>query len=246
MSDTNAAILTEVAAAVAAVRGPWIVGGDWNLTPGALAKSGWPDIVHGSIQAPLSPTCNEHTYDYFVVSNDLSAAVAGVARIADGGCNPHWPARLFLHADARAKAVRRLIKPHKIPGKLPFGPLNKDVSCAQADENPQLRSWYTKARSVCHSLLASEPSAQEHRFRWEAATGRLACPNMGASNISAELRAIIRKVDHSIGLIEKGALPGDPRIKANALSNTKACASKRLDSPDVSKVAIIAWNTQVS
>jgi len=31
MSDTNAAILTQLAGAIAAVRGPWIVAGDWSM-----------------------------------------------------------------------------------------------------------------------------------------------------------------------------------------------------------------------
>ena len=111
MSDTNAAILTELAAAIAAVRGPWLVAGDWNMAPHVLAGSGWPDIVKGRVHAPSLPTCNQQTYDFFVVSHDLSHAVAGVRRLSDGGCNPHWAARLYLHGAARAKAVRRSSSP---------------------------------------------------------------------------------------------------------------------------------------
>ena len=123
MSDTNAAILTQLAAAIAAVRGPWIVGGDWNMTPETLMDSNWPNIVRGRIHAPTLPTCNDSTYDFLVVSHDLSDAVVGVKRLPDGGCKPHWAVRLYLHGAARAKAVGRLVKPDAIPGVLSHGPL---------------------------------------------------------------------------------------------------------------------------
>ena len=219
MSDTNAAILTELAAAVAAVRGPWLIGGDWNVNPKALADSGWPEIVRGTIQAPVLPTCNTNVYDFFVVSNDLSAAVAGVVRLSDGGCKPHWTSRLFLHADARAKAVRRLIKPERIPGKLPHGPLNKSDAVHSEPCDARLDTWYARARSVWHSLLTTQQAATTHKFRWEAATGKIACAHMGATTVSAELRALARKIDDAATLLEKGTPPDDPRIRMCTVSN---------------------------
>jgi hypothetical protein len=53
-------------------------------------ESNWTNIVNGSIHAPALPTCNDHTYDFFVVSKSLNDAVVGVKRLSDGGCNPHW------------------------------------------------------------------------------------------------------------------------------------------------------------
>ena len=88
--ETNQAILAELAAILGAVRGPWIVGGDWNMAPEVLARSGWPSIVEGRVAAPDQPTCNDKVYDYFVPSEALSESVAGVVRLSDGGCNPHW------------------------------------------------------------------------------------------------------------------------------------------------------------
>jgi exonuclease III len=89
ISDTNADVLTHLTALIAAVRGPWIIGGDWNVSPDTLRKSNWPSIVGGHIHAPLAPTCYNSTYDYFVVSKDINPAVAGVCRLSDGGCVPH-------------------------------------------------------------------------------------------------------------------------------------------------------------
>ena len=128
LGDTNLAILTELAAVLGAIRGPWIVGGDWNLTPDMLASSNWLQVVGGVIRAPAAPTCHAHTYDYFVLHRSLESAVVAVTPICDGGCSPHWPARLYLHGALRHKAVRRLVKPDKIPGALPLGPIQFEPS----------------------------------------------------------------------------------------------------------------------
>ena len=244
LGDTNSAILTRLAAAIGTVRGPWIIGGDWNLTPKALTDSQWPSIVKGVIHAPHLPTCNASTYDYFVVSQDLSDAVVGVRRLSDGGCNPHWTVRLYLHGAARAKAVRKLVRPDAIPGVLPHGPVNKQASREDTDTGKGLASWYKSARAVWHSLLATEPGPERHRFRWEAAAGRTARPEPGASATSAILRAMARRLDDSIALLRKGTSPKDPRITANSAGNVKTCNSKQLRSPEVNLPGVRSWCVQ--
>ena len=241
MGDTNTAILTQLAAAIAAVDGPWVVGGDWNMTPKALLDSNWPSIVKGHIHAPALPTCNDSTYDFFLVSSSLNEAVRGIVRLSDGGCKPHWTVRLYLHGAARAKAVRRLVKPDAIPGVLPHGPLNKPVPGVDVSCTGGMAEWYRNARLVWHSLLSTQPRVHTHRFRWEAATGKIACPDMGASAVSATLRAMARRLDDSIWLIGKGALATDTRIRSNATNNAKACNLKVLRSPDVNLAGLRSW-----
>jgi len=241
MGDTNTAILTQLAAAIASVKGPWVVGGDWNMTPQDLLNSNWPSIVKGHVHAPALPTCNDSTYDFFVVSNELNGAVKGVVRLSDGGCKPHWAVRLYIHGAARAKAVRRLIKPDAIPGVLPHGPLNKLVHDGDAAGTGGLTEWYRQARQVWHSLLGTQPQVSNHRFRWEAATGKIACPDMGASAVSATLRAMARRLDDSIQLVSKGMPATDSRIRTNVSNNAKACEMKILRSPDVNLAGLRAW-----
>ena len=55
LSPTNLAILDAAAAALGRIRGPWLLGGDWNITPEELHASGWLDVVDGLIVASLSP-----------------------------------------------------------------------------------------------------------------------------------------------------------------------------------------------
>lgn len=52
LGPTNLALLTELAALVADLRGPWLIAGDWNLTPEMLAQSGWLQVVNGRAISP--------------------------------------------------------------------------------------------------------------------------------------------------------------------------------------------------
>ena len=133
-SETNLNLLQEVAAFLSCLTGPWIIGGDWNMSPQTLETTNFAAMVRGVIVAPSSPTCNGSTYDYFVVSEGLRPCVAGIARIDDSGLNPHWPVRLYLRSNARRHLVRQLVRPCKVPGVLPCGP--KPAAPDYADATP--------------------------------------------------------------------------------------------------------------
>ena len=45
LSQTNQSILVEAAASIGRLRGPWVLGGDWNMTPQVLASSDWLAVV---------------------------------------------------------------------------------------------------------------------------------------------------------------------------------------------------------
>ena len=53
------------------IKGPWIVAGDFNLTPAVLVASNWPKMVGGIVFATQLPTCNDSTVS--VVVNVLVA-----------------------------------------------------------------------------------------------------------------------------------------------------------------------------
>ena len=54
LSEDNLLILQEGAAIISQIRGPWILGGDWNLIPQALQSTNWLTMVGGVIVAPYS------------------------------------------------------------------------------------------------------------------------------------------------------------------------------------------------
>ena len=80
----NLDLLQCISAMTATLRGPWILGGDWQCTPDELRSTGWLRIVKGVIYAPEAPTCGDRVIDYFVVSESLAQAWAIVAACVVG------------------------------------------------------------------------------------------------------------------------------------------------------------------
>ena len=122
LSEANLNILAETAALIVTLPGPWVIAGNWNITPAMLQQTGWLGIVQGAVVAPDAPTCNNSTYDFFVVAATLHPAVLGVSCIFDAGFTPHLPVRLYLAGHARRKQVRRLVRPPSGSRRSPAGP----------------------------------------------------------------------------------------------------------------------------
>ena len=110
---------------LATLRGPWILGGDWQCTPDELRSTGWLNIVKGVIDAPTAPTCGDRVMDYFVVSECLSQvwAIVVACVIGDQTFGPHSPVRLIVKANSRTVMVRELKVPVGFSADLPFGPM---------------------------------------------------------------------------------------------------------------------------
>ena len=121
----NLDLLESVAHTLKSLKGCWIIGGDWNCTPAQLLATGWPAKVGGIIKAPAAATCNDSTYDYFVVARELDSAVMGVHVIGDAGLTPHSPSRLIFKGGPRKALVRQVKNPPPLPPILPHGPLNE-------------------------------------------------------------------------------------------------------------------------
>ena len=107
--SSNIDMLHHIAAIIAGLVGPWIIGADWNCTPVELLATGWLKLVGGTIAAPKAPTCNGNTYDFFVVANALGHAVFSTHTIGDAQCAPHSPSRLLLRAKPRAVQVQVIL-----------------------------------------------------------------------------------------------------------------------------------------
>ena len=71
------------------------------LVASLLAACGFLAMVAGMLASPLSPTCNDNTYEYFFVSKMISHAVLGALRVDGVGMAPQRPVRLLLRGDAR-------------------------------------------------------------------------------------------------------------------------------------------------
>jgi hypothetical protein len=222
LSPANMAILEELYAVVKQVKGPWLIAGDWNLTPQVLSGSAWLKMVSGVIFATELPTCHSSTYDFFVVHESLAPAVAGVQRIEDGGLNPHFLSRLLIRGDSRRFAVRKLVKAPKVQGVLPFGPSPTEPAydnvCAAAlagELEIAMRTFYITARMEWSGIAGEKLAFVPHRFRWEPPIRHTAKPWTGSSSLSVmwrslarraeEISKVLSRTDSAPGMIEAAA-----------------------------------------
>ena len=210
-SETNLGLLQEVAMFLSCLRGPWIVGGDWNMTPETLSSTRFASAVRGIIIAPESPTCNQSVYDYFLISEGLLPCVAGVSRVDDAGLNPHWPARLYLRTGARRHLVRQLVRPLKVPAVIPHGPVGpgldytdaRPTSVSQQVVNDCMAAWYAKARREWAHLCCQDDRDRAHRFKWAPAVGAIAAPSCGFSKQATFWRSLARRFQEVCALLSR-------------------------------------------
>ena len=68
LSRRNLDLLQGLAFLLGRLRGPWIVGGDFNLTQEDLRQANWFELVGGTPFATDEPTCGARSIDFFVLS----------------------------------------------------------------------------------------------------------------------------------------------------------------------------------
>ena len=94
--------------------------------------------------------------------------------------------------------MRRLVRPCKISGVLPHGPLPEegaqDWMPAEVGSSEDLAwaidNWYRAARRSLGSLVCRAVPHFRPKFRWEPAAGRLACKYAGATALSTAWREL--------------------------------------------------------
>ena len=119
MTARNKELLDEAARITKLLKGPWILGGDFNMRPELLQS--WATDNRASIHCTAAPTCNANVYDYFIVHRSLTSAIVGVQSIGDVGGRPHVGARLLVNARRSSELVWTMKKPKQIPSILPCG-----------------------------------------------------------------------------------------------------------------------------
>jgi len=205
MSESNHAILAETAAGIGRLRGPWS-GCDWNVTPQLLAASGWLDVDDGVIVAPTLPTCNQSTYDFFVVCRGLLPSVAGIQRFHDGGLSPHFPSRLLLRGEARRHLVCQIVRPKLVPLVFPHWPLPHPeamppdgIHTLEQLNEPTLL-WHQATCTEWRSLADDLANFHALRFRWVPAAGPLAEQVADSAKGASQSRQLAMRFDEAASI----------------------------------------------
>ena len=242
LSKRNLDLLQCLAAILAGIQGPWMVAGDFNVTPEVLRASGWLSLVRGVIHTPSSATCNGKVYDYFVTSTSLSSAVAAVRVVGDSGTSPHSAVRLLLRAAPRSHKMRCLAAPYKFGAHMPQGcaplPMSYedvvgfDVSPSVTSEN--LDESFNRLISRVEGELADVCGlsgkdrekaccrAQGPRFVFRPALGPVGSPTPRVSRVTNAWRT----VDAWLRQLQQGISAVGPL--AHALSHSASRARYRI------------------
>ena len=191
LTARNLDLLQTLAHVISRLRGPWLLAGDFNITPQELVASGWLQLVRGCCRAPQAPTCGKKTYDFFVTSSSLAGHIAGVSVFI---------MVVFTHTrlgKVRRKLVRQLVAPTKIPAVLPSG-CAADPTTQQALFDDCSNDLESKARlalnlveTELHDIMRSEHSKEPRGgradgpvFKWKPALGRVGSQQLRISPVS--------------------------------------------------------------
>ena len=197
LTARNLDLLQTLAQVTSRLRGPWLLAGDFNITPQELVASGWLQLVRRCCCAPLAPTCGKKMYDFFVTSSSLAGLIAGVSVVHNGRFHPHSPVRLWLMGKVRRKMVRQLVTPTKIPAVLPSGcaadPTTQQALIADCskDLESKARLALNLVETELHDIMRSEGSEEPRGgraagpvFKWKPALGRVGSHQLRISPVS--------------------------------------------------------------
>ena len=151
-ADANRELLELVARELAAYRLPFVIGGDWNMSPRALAETGMPARLRAAVVHPTEATyCAggaETTIDFFLVSEEVRPAVLSIEVIGGTEVRKRKPVRLVLSGRPRAETVRCLARP-------PARPMARPAACCP-DPADAIRDFNVPEPPVLGSITGEE------------------------------------------------------------------------------------------
>jgi len=182
--EQNVDLFRHLAQQVRQVRGLWVVGGDFNMTPAELQGRPVRDELDGTFVAPDRGTCwttgGWKLYDYFIVHPKLRYHVKGVQVDTNAPTAPHLPVVLSLCASVPNLVQRVPVMPKPLPQDLPHGcsrppPLWPTLPLKVGDQTTMDEIWTVVIRCIEREVLdradivgeQAEPHhGREHPAQW--------------------------------------------------------------------------------
>ncbi len=117
---------------------PFVIGGDWQVTPEELQNAGLPRLLRAQVIAPHTATNvqSKRKIDYFLVSDELLGKGHTVRAIYDTRLATHAPVELKLGSKKLRAEGFRLARPRQLPAARPTGP-------QQAQGKVNWENWQT-------------------------------------------------------------------------------------------------------
>ena len=105
---------------------PFIVGGDWQMSPEDLVRAGWPDLMGARVVHSKDFTYasgpDRSQLDYFLVEHSIAAAVRACRAQDEVSVSKHRLVWLELGGSLKQQSVWRLRRPKPLPTSVPVGP----------------------------------------------------------------------------------------------------------------------------
>ena len=166
----NQELLELLAKEIAATRLPFILGGDWNVAPEVLQRTGFATRLRAVIASPAQATYvaggAESVLDYFVISENLQPAIRDVRVVEGTGVRKHRPVELVLSGKARSDDVLMLAKPPSRPAAPP-------VTCRPNPEDEQRLPEWRRPGAECPRAELQEAIDERYALWAAAADGQI-------------------------------------------------------------------------
>ena len=101
---------------ISMIAAPWIVAGDWNLTPDELLDKEWDVMAKGACILPdaecTTTQSNGRLIDYAIASRTMANLIIGKPRLVyDLPCRPHLGIEYIINARPRAMKIPCFLRP---------------------------------------------------------------------------------------------------------------------------------------
>ena len=152
-SRTNAAVLGELLALLRQCPGPWILGGDFNLTEDEIQSTQLVQTMRGRLLPAAGPTTNHGSIiDHVVVSRHLEAS-ASLSTSWEVPWRPHCALLLTLTAAGRGPTVWRLQQFPKIVAQAEQHPWPTEQSVSGSQQTVCIMGEAPKEHDAASALL---------------------------------------------------------------------------------------------
>ncbi len=104
---------------------PFVLAGDWQITPHEMRASGYHTLLGAEIIAPDTPTniVTLRTIDYFVVSRPIAQHVQSITVAVGTRFSPHAPVVMTVQGQRSLGTVQRIVQPRILNVSRPIGPM---------------------------------------------------------------------------------------------------------------------------
>ena len=164
-SPYNLGLLEYAGRITSLYRMPWIMGGDYQMTAEALARTLFPEAAGARILTDRGPagTCvhahGSSSIDHFLASDDIASVATDAQARLDACTSPHRPVQICIPAGAGQLQKLAVVQVQRLPNHPVFGPRLPKPSWVSATKKAldavRTAQQSTSAAKIQHALAVA-------------------------------------------------------------------------------------------